>query len=370
MNDNKLGTIIITIILVILVIWGIYYVATHGSSQTTINNYTTDQTNNTGDQIENTRISKPSVSTKPAAFISASTATLNGEVNPNRGQTSYWYEYGTTESLGSNTRPQLIGSGSVSYSAPITVSGLKANTGYFYRIVAENQSGQTVGETSSFKTTNSAPLPHILPTVETWPADLIKTNSASLNGKVNPRGSETYYWFEYGTTFGLGNTTAIVSAGRGNTNVTADGASVNLEPDRTYYFRLNAQNAYGTVNGNILVFSTPPTTPPEPAPGKVPDATTTSATNVTTTSATLHGTVNPNSTNTTYYFVYGKSTLFGIFSLESKTDEQSAGNAGTARAVAQSVTNLDSDSTYYYQLVTKNQYGTTYGAIYSFTTRK
>ena len=64
----------------------------------------------------------PIVSTKGTSYVSQSGAVLNGQVNPNGVQTSYWYEYGPTESLGSTSGSQLIGGG---YSVDDAVQEIK-----------------------------------------------------------------------------------------------------------------------------------------------------------------------------------------------------------------------------------------------------
>jgi len=80
--------------------------------------------------------------------------------------------------------------------------------------------------------------------------------------------------------------------------VRRDPKSGALAPATTYYFRLNAQNSFGTTNGSILNFKTsgPPLTV------SVPVVTTQVAGAVATTTATLRGTVNPVGAQTTYYY--------------------------------------------------------------------
>src|SRR5213593_4140375 len=66
------------------------------------------------------------ISTQRASAISATAATLNGTVNPNRLATTYHFEYGTTTSYGSQS-PAVdasAGSGSSPVSVSTNVSGL------------------------------------------------------------------------------------------------------------------------------------------------------------------------------------------------------------------------------------------------------
>src|SRR3989344_1790994 len=366
MKGNSTASVLISIVILILVIFGIYYWAKNSKNPSTVEEPTSSE--------EEARTpGEPMVSSKDASFISQSTAVLNGDVSPNGVQTSYWYEYGLTESFGSFTSPQLIGGGYVTYSAPASVLSLKADTTYHYRLAAQNQFGKVYGNTESFKTASTAstpPVSYLPPTVQTKDAAVIKQNSATLNAVVNPRGAPTFYWFEYGKNFGLGNTTPTASLVSSNANTTVSSALLGLESDTTYYYRVNAQNAYGTVNGNISIFVTQPVNPPTPPIGTAPNAVTNTASSITSSSDTLNGEVNPNGSATTYYFEYGKSTLFGLFTLDQKTSETSAGNGTTLSKVSKSVTDLDNDSTFYYRLVSKSNFGTTYGAIYSFTTSR
>lgn len=367
MKGNTTGNVVISVIVVLLVVFGIYYWATHQAPVSTQYTTTTQPspTPESGNQA-----SAPVVTTKEASYISQSTAVLNGEVNPSGVQSSYWYEYGETSSLGSFSSPQLIGGGYAKYSAPTLVSGLKSNTLYYYRLAAQNQYGKVYGEVSSFKTTNTPPAPYLPPNVQTKNASSIDKTSAVLNGTINPNGAVTFYWFEYGQTTSLGNTTATSSTGAVSSNVAVLAPISGLESGTTYYYRLNGQNGYGTRIGNISVFTTQPTNPPVPPLGSAPTSMTIGATSVTSSSAVLNGEVNPNGSATTYHFEYGKSTLFGLFSLDQTTEDKGAGKGTLLTKFAVSIAGLDNDTTYYYQLVADNQYGTTDGGIYSFTTKK
>ena len=59
-------------------------------------------------------------------------------------------------------------------------------------------------------------LPTGVPTVATGAASSITTTSAQLNGSVNPNGSATTYYFEYGLTTAYGAATPVQNAGSGS----------------------------------------------------------------------------------------------------------------------------------------------------------
>jgi hypothetical protein len=92
----------------------------------------------------------PTVTTEPATSVTSTSATLNGTVNPNGSTTSYYFEYGLTQSYGSITTEFYIGSGTIDIgvSADIIVSDPIAT--YHYRLVATNALGTTYGANMTF----------------------------------------------------------------------------------------------------------------------------------------------------------------------------------------------------------------------------
>lgn len=96
-----------------------------------------------------------------------------------------------------------------------------------------------------------------------------------------------------------------------------------------------------------------------------PAATTGGASRVTFNSVRFNGSVNPNSTATTYYFQYGTTIALGA-----QTTAGSAGNGKKAVHVATDVGGLAPDTRYFYRVVAHNASGTVLGKRRSFTTRK
>ncbi len=192
------------------------------------------------------------------------------------------------------------------------------------------------------------------PTVTTASATSVTNNSATLNGTVNPNGTRTTYYFEYGTTTSYGSTTSSTDAGSVTTDVSVSADIAGLAPSTTYHFRLVATNSGGTTYGSDATFDTlslPPT------------VTTRSATSVTLISATLNGTVNPNGVSTTYYFEYGTTTSYG-----STTSSTDAGSVTTDVSVSAGIAGLAPSTTYHFRLVATNSGGTSYGDDAAFTT--
>jgi hypothetical protein len=95
-----------------------------------------------------------------------------------------------------------------------------------------------------------------LPGVTTNSATNVTGNSAALNGTVNPNGSATTYYFQWGMTTAYGNNTPSQSAGSGTGNVAVSANLTSLTPNTTYHNRLVGTNNTGTVYGSDMTFKT------------------------------------------------------------------------------------------------------------------
>jgi len=180
---------------------------------------------------------------------------------------------------------------------------------------------------------------------------------------VNPRSSQTTYWFEYGDTTDFGHVTALQSAGSGNASASVSAQVSGLTPLTKYYFRINAQNQYGTVNGTTQNFTTR-----GPAAATAPSVTTRNAQDVGTSTAKLRGTVDPNGAETMYWFEYSTDSLLGSLLLKT-TPRTSAGSGNANVSVENDVSALDSNTTYHFRLVAQNSAGTVRGDRETFKTK-
>jgi len=98
-----------------------------------------------------------------------------------------------------------------------------------------------------------------LPTAITNPASLITSNSARLNGRVTPNGSQTLVSFDFGNSnaYGLPSIVTAPTTIPGAATVTAIGATVTgLVCGTEYHYRTQATNAAGTVYGADQMFKT------------------------------------------------------------------------------------------------------------------
>jgi hypothetical protein len=88
-----------------------------------------------------------------------------------------------------------------------------------------------------------------LPSVTTRTATQVSFGSATLTGTVNPKGSETLYYFQYGLTRAYTTQTGIVDAGAGTSPLQVSIAVSGLAPLAVYHYRLVAVNGVGRALG-------------------------------------------------------------------------------------------------------------------------
>ena len=95
---------------------------------------------------------KPAATTGAVANVTFQSARLIGSVDPNREATNYYFQYGNTIALGTETAPTPAGSGAKGFRISVDIGGLAPATRYHYRIVAVNASGTALGKRRTFVT--------------------------------------------------------------------------------------------------------------------------------------------------------------------------------------------------------------------------
>jgi hypothetical protein len=174
--------------------------------------------------------------TTDATNVTPTSATLNGTDDTNATTT---FQYGTTSGYGLTAGPVPVTGGE----AHADVSGLSANTTYHFKIAG--------GQDLTFKTLPN-PTP---PLVSDQHASAVTTASAHFSGKINPKGAETTYYFQYGRSASYGNRTASTTVPAGAPiSVAADVSG--LRPYTLYHWRLFAKNAAGNTPGRDHTFRT------------------------------------------------------------------------------------------------------------------
>ena len=114
-----------------------------------------------------------------------------------------------------------------------------------YRLIATNATGTTTGVDQTF----SLPA-DTQPQVITGPASRIHDGTAKVEGRLNPLGKKTEFYFEYGPTKDYGRKTSPRYGGLQITPRLAFDTLTNLlNPGATYHYRLVAANESGTGYG-------------------------------------------------------------------------------------------------------------------------
>ena len=95
----------------------------------------------------------PSITTLGTIGVTSTSAAVDGYFNNNGCTVSTYFDYGTTQSFGSQTGQ--INQSAVSGSMAQSLSGLSPNTTYYYRAVGQNCAGTNYGTTNSFTTSGN-----------------------------------------------------------------------------------------------------------------------------------------------------------------------------------------------------------------------
>jgi hypothetical protein len=197
----------------------------------------------------------PGVEGESSSAVGRSTATLTGAVNPIfQTVTVCEWQYvteavfnaagftGTPASVECSPPAVELGQGESGVPVSAGLTGLEANTTYYYRLLATNATGTSEGAPGHFLT-----LPNP-PTADTGEASAVTANSATIGGSVDPGSSgpnsDTTYFFQYGvnTLYGTQAPLAAGDAGQGSNPVSETTALIGLEPNTTYYYRIVAAN--------------------------------------------------------------------------------------------------------------------------------
>ena len=199
-------------------------------------------------------LSLPVAVTEAATVASTSKATLRGSVRPGGFATKYRFEYGETAGYGTTVpvSEKSVGSGSTYVEASEAIEGLKGQRTYHYRIVATNSQGTFYGVDRVFGTTPAA--------VTTAAASEVGIYQATLNGTVNPEGSRTTYYLEYGptTSYGSHQPLSAKEVGSGTKAVAVSATIKALEGGATYHYRVVGKNTAGTSFGADKTLTTLP----------------------------------------------------------------------------------------------------------------
>lgn len=291
------------------------------------------------------------LNTEPASGITATEGKLSGsfQVDPEGGETHYYFEWGLTKSYGAKT-PEASTAQDGLREVSATVNTFTFSTLYHYRLVATNSLGTSYGPDQTLQTE----LPGLPRVVETS-SSAVNPESATFEAEVNPEFGPTVVRFEYGPGLSYGSRTPPTeSIGEDGIEHHVSILVTGLRPGETYHYRVLAINFSGIVTGPDMTLDTTDT----------PTASTMAASAVTQTAATLTAQIKPGFSPTTYRFDYGTSVLYGT----STTESSSIGSDDAVHTVTDTIGDLTPNTTYHDRIVATNQVGDSTGADLTFTT--
>jgi hypothetical protein len=192
--------------------------------------------------------------------VTQKSAVLSATVNPNGGTSTYIFQWGLTAGYGFTSSARSAGHGATAVAVKTTVGGLVPGTVFHFRIVAFNKFGAAVGADRTFKT-RGFPLPQPL----TGPATAVGTTFVTLTGALNPNGTATSYYFQYGTTAAYGSQTSAGKAPAGHTAQTESVPITGLSTGTIFHYRMVAIRAgFPAQYGLDQIFMTEPRIAPVP----------------------------------------------------------------------------------------------------------
>ncbi len=198
----------------------------------------------------------PRVVLGAATSVTGASATVGASVNPLGSDATYQFEYGTSVEYGqrSPAAPVDVGSGSSPVPVSAALGELQAGTTYHYRVVASNANGGPIRSADGTFTTLPAPA------IDSASTANVSSESADLSARIDPRGYDTTYHFEYGPSTGYGTSIPIPDGdiGAGTSGVAVSQHVVGLQAGATYHWRVVARNANGVTTGvdHTFVYST------------------------------------------------------------------------------------------------------------------
>jgi len=301
----------------------------------------------------------PTIISATATNILQTSATLTGTINPNGDATTAWFE--TPD--GGPFQTQNLGNGTIDVPmASYVLTGLTPNTNYTFRIITGNVNGPVTGGWVSFTTLGGITCP-TPPTV----------SSVSPNNKNE--GSPATDVTVTGTNFLSGTSQALLGGSNRTTNVTSPTTltmsltTSDLSTDGN--FNISVTNGLGCTSETIN-FTVNSISGGHGGGGggggtisNTPIVVTQNASEIKNISATLNGTINPNSNLTNAWFEYGTSNTL---STSTETIHTEKGSGNSVLSFTQNLTNLSPNTIYYFRIIGNNNSGTSKGDIFSFKT--
>ncbi|HWW01977.1 MAG TPA: N,N-dimethylformamidase beta subunit family domain-containing protein [Candidatus Acidoferrum sp.] len=196
------------------------------------------------------------ITTLPAAQVTLNSGVLQGSLVPGGSNCLCWFQYGTDAGYAQTTPAASVAAATNAVLVGSAISGLAPETVYHFRFVVGGGDAASFGNDLTFMTATQ-------PAVTTLEATSISSNSAVLNGTVDPEGSPSLGWF---VLFTINPPFKVVSGAQslgGATNA-ADFSQplTGLTPGETYYYYAAGSNSSGVSYGNRVAFTIPVSSTP------------------------------------------------------------------------------------------------------------
>jgi hypothetical protein len=203
----------------------------------------------------------PAVVAQSSEAVGSTHAALNAQINPDGFATTYHFEYGPSAAYGARVPipDGEISSGFAEQAVSAVATGLQPSTMYHFRVVASSEGGTVDGADQTFMT-----LARVL--IDSEAASTVTATSATLEAQINPLGTDTSAYFQYGTVSCTASPAACTDlplppgtdVGSGEGDVSTSVHLQGLLPGTTYYFRVLASNALatGAIEGPDQAFTT------------------------------------------------------------------------------------------------------------------
>jgi len=212
--------------------------------------------------FETEAVAAPTIEGFAITAVTSEDAHFSATIDPGGADPAFdtsWH-FQCIPSCGDLTGPVVEGA---SGTVEVDATGLEPSTFYTVRLFASNKGGEAK-DTETFRTGGAGPL------IKSFAAGPVQSDRVMLNGEVDPRGSSTEYWFEWGTSdcSASGSPCQSIpaerdaSAGDGPYFRWVQRRLAGLQPQTTYHFRLVAANEVGTTEGPDEEFTT--AAPPAP----------------------------------------------------------------------------------------------------------
>ena len=180
----------------------------------------------------------PTASTVGSSSVTDTTALLESTINLDGEAGGFHFVYGTSPGELTQSTPEAA-AGVVSMNGPEseTVTGLNPGTTYYYDATADNATASTLASNVEQFTTQAD-----APSISNVSVDSVTDTTATIDFTVNPEGSDTHYWVEYGPDESYGQQTNPVDIGSAPGDQNLQVNLSDLTPGSLYHFDVFASN--------------------------------------------------------------------------------------------------------------------------------